>query len=90
MAQVLWCNADDPDTNLPYQVGHPFSADDPGQKHYAQTELVDVPVGDDYGRPYTQKRERVTEEFQLCGYHYNKSRPFAAKAPIEIPPEAKK
>lgn len=76
MAKVLWCNVNDPETNYVHQIGHPFSADDPDQKNYAQTEMVDVTVGDNYGRPMRQKREEVTEEFQMCGYHFNKSNPF--------------
>jgi hypothetical protein len=85
MAEVIWCEIDDPEMNMPKQIGHPFSAKDPDAHHYGDTQMVDVPTGDSYGRPTFQRRERVTDEFDMCGYHYRKQNPFLAKNKPEIP-----
>lgn len=91
MADTIWCEIDDPETNMTNQIGHPFSSKDPDKRHYSDTRTVDVPTGNSYGRTTFQQREEVTEEFDMCGYHYRKQNPFLARNKPEIPaPETSK
>lgn len=91
MANTIWCEIDDSKTNMPNQIGHPFSAKDPDKRHYSDTREVDVPTGNSFGQTTYQTRQEVTEEFDMCGYHYRKQNPFLARNKPEIsPPETSK
>lgn len=85
MSISLWCDIDDPETNAFGQSGHAFSSKDPDKRHFAQTQTVSVHTGNSYGSPTYQDRQEVTEELDMCGYHWRKSNPFLAKNKPEIP-----
>lgn len=85
MSNALWCDIDDPDTNAMGQTGHSFSAKDPDKRHFAQTASVPVETGNSYGRPTYQQREEITDELDMCGYHWRKQNPFLARNTPEIP-----
>lgn len=85
MAATIWCEIDDPETNALHQIGHPFSAKDPDKRHFSQTRTVDIPTGNSYGRTTYQEREEVTDELDMCGYHWGKQNPFAVKKEINPP-----
>lgn len=85
MSNALWCDVDDTETNAFGQVGHPFSDLDPMKKHYRETEEVEIHTGNSYGTPTYQKREEVTVERDMCGYHREKRNPFLAKKEITPP-----
>jgi hypothetical protein len=72
----LWCDIDDPETNYKGQIGHPMSSKDPDYQHFTKTQQVQVPTGNSYGAPTYQRREEVTEELDICGYHWRKQNPF--------------
>ena len=55
------------------------------RKHFAQTQMVPNLTGNSFGRPTYQDREEITEELDMCGYHWRKQNPFQAKAKPEIP-----
>lgn len=78
MSHVLWCDIPDPDTDVKGQVGHPFTAKDPERQHFSQTRMVPVVTGNSYGRTTYQEREEITEEMDICGYHWRKQNPFQA------------
>lgn len=83
MGSALWCDVDDPEMNIPNYVGHPFPAKDPDRKHFAQTEMVQVPTGNSYGQTTYQQREEITEEIEMCGYHRMKMQnPFQTRRQI--------
>lgn len=84
MPNTLWCTVNDPETNLVHQIGHPFPANDPDRRHFAQTEMVNVLTGNSYGRPTYQQQEQITEEVDICGYH-GKRDFFGAKKEIPAP-----
>ncbi len=86
MSNSLWCNIDDPETNVPHQIGHSMSIDDPDRQHFEQTRTVQVPTGNSYGRATYQDRQEVTTSIDMCGYHWRKQNPFSAQedAPKEI------
>ena len=75
---ALWCDIDDPETNLPHsQVpGHPFSDKDVNRQHFSRTGSERVNTGNSYGNPTYQDREIVTAEMEICGYHWQKQNPF--------------
>jgi hypothetical protein len=85
MSVSLWCDIDDTDTNAFGQHGHAFSGNDPDRRHFVQTAQVRVPVGNSYGNPVYQDRQQVTEELDMCGYHWRKSNPFLAEKKTELP-----
>jgi hypothetical protein len=85
MSQTLWCDIDDPETNAPHQMGHCFPAKDMDRKHFAQTQMVPTRTGDSYGRSTYQDREEITDELDMCGYHWRKQNPFHAANTPEIP-----
>ena len=79
MSSTLWCDIPDPETDYKGQTGHPFSAKDPEKRHYEETQMVDVPTGNSYGRTTYQPREEITESLDICGYHMRKRNPFQGK-----------
>lgn len=85
MSDAKWCDIDDPQTNQFGQTGHSFSAKDPERRHFAQTAEVDIPTGNSYGTTTFQRREEITDELDMCGYHWRKQNPFLAKKTPEIP-----
>ena len=85
MSASLWCDINDPETNVPNQIGHSFSEKDPERQHFAQTQMVPIRTGDSFGRPTYQDREQVTDELDMCGYHWRKQNPFHAQNQPEIP-----
>ena len=78
MSGTLWCDIPDPETDYTGQTGHPFSSKDPDRRHYEETQTVDVPTGNSYGRTTYQPREEITESLDICGYHMRKRNPFQA------------
>lgn len=79
MTTVEWCSIADTETDIPHQVpGHPFPSTDPDMQHFTQTRTVEVPTGNNYGRPTFQDRQEVTTELYMCGYHWRKQNPFQA------------
>lgn len=87
MSQSLWCDVDDADMNARNMIGHPFSGNDPEKHHFADTRPIEVHTGNSYGQPTYQNREEVTDEFDMCGYHWNKRNPFSAKREAITPPK---
>lgn len=85
MSMAVWCDIDDSETNAFGQVGHSFSSKDPDKRHFSQTQTVEVPTGNSYGQTTYQERQEVTDELDMCGYHWRKSNPFLAKNKSEIP-----
>lgn len=85
MSTALWCDIDDPETNALGQIGHSFSQKDVDRRHFAQTAQVEVQTGNSYGNPTYQNRQEVTDELDMCGYHWRKQNPFLAKNTPEIP-----
>lgn len=67
MSQALWCDKGD----------HAFSAKDPNKQHFTQTQTIEVPTGNSYGRTTYQAREEVTEELDICGPCWSKANPFS-------------
>jgi hypothetical protein len=83
---VVWCNINDPETNIPHQVpGHPFPDTDPDMQHFTQTRKVQVNTGNSYGTPTYQDRTEVTTEIYMCGYHWRKQNPFQSNADEDKP-----
>lgn len=76
VSDTLWCDVDDPETNVIGQIGHSFSSKDPKRRHYEQTIPVQVPTGNSYGQTTYQERQEVTEVLDMCGYHWEKTNPF--------------
>lgn len=89
MSNTLWCDIPDPLTDTIGQKGHPFSEKDPERQHFTQTRLVQVNTGNSYGKPTYQQREEVTEELDICGYHWRKQNPFHAVPEISEGPSGK-
>lgn len=81
MAGTLWCEINDPETNLLHQIGHPFPENDPNRETWTRTRTEQVQTGNSYGKPVFQDRERVTYEMDICGYHFAKQNPFQSNAP---------
>lgn len=86
MSDVLWCDIDDPETNVPHQIGHAFTAKDVNRRHWMDQHTESVPTGNSYGRTTFQDREVVTTEIDICGYHWAKQNPFRSNRE-ENPPE---
>jgi hypothetical protein len=78
MSGVLWCNINDPETNVRGQVGHAFSDQDPDAQQYRQTRKIKVETGNSYGKTTYQDREEITTIIDMCGYHVRKQMPFQA------------
>jgi hypothetical protein len=78
MSGVIWCNINDPETNVKGQVGHAFSDQDPEMQQYRQTRKVKQATGNSYGQTTYQDREEVTTVIDMCGYHVRKQMPFQA------------
>ena len=78
MSGSMWCNINDPETNVKGQVGHAFSDADPDAQQYRQTRKVKTATGNSYGQTTYQDREEVTTVIDMCGYHVRKQMPFQA------------
>jgi hypothetical protein len=78
MSGAIWCNINDPETNVKGQVGHAFSDQDPDAQQYRQTRKVKQATGNSYGQTTYQDREEVTTVIDMCGYHVRKQMPFQA------------
>lgn len=76
MSNALWCDINDPETNVKGQIGHSFSDRDEDMQHFRNTHTVKVPTGNSYGRATYQDREEITTEMHVCGYHWRKQNPF--------------
>jgi hypothetical protein len=72
MSVAAWCNINDPETNVLYQIGHPFNGDDEDREHFTKTRSVSVETGNSYGRATYQERKEVTDSLDMCGYHARK------------------
>lgn len=83
VSQSLWCDVNDPETNVKGQIGHSFSAKDLNRQHFEQTQQVAVPTGNSYGHTTYQARDEITVEMDMCGYHAGKQNMFQA-APNSI------
>ena len=86
MSDTIWCDINDPETNVKGQIGHPFSSKDLNSQHFEQSQPVSVPTGNSYGTPTYQERQRVTNTLDVCGYHFAKQNPF--QAPADETPKA--
>lgn len=84
LSQSLWCDVNDPETNVVGQIGHSFSANDENRQHFTQTRKVNIPTGNSYGQPTYQERQEVTEVVDFCGYHWAKQNPFLSRSPDAI------
>lgn len=87
MSGTIWCDIDDPETNLPHAVGHPFSEKDINRQHFSRTGTERIHTGNSYGNPTYQDREIVTAEMDICGYHWEKQNPFQPSKKEILAPE---
>jgi hypothetical protein len=76
MANVIWCDQDDPKTNIVGQVGHPFSDQDADMQRLTWTRKV---PNERYGT-----MDNVDEVKTFCGYHWRKQSPFQAETAKQI------
>jgi hypothetical protein len=82
----LWCDINDTSMNAPNMIGHAFSGNDPDKHHYSDTRPVEYNTGNSFGRPTYQTRDEVTDEYDMCGYHWNRRNPFKANTEAIAPP----
>lgn len=84
VSQCLWCDVNDPVTNVKGQIGHSFSAKDLNRQHFEQTQQVAVPTGNSYGQTTYQARDEITVEMDMCGYHAGKQNMFQTDSATAI------